>query len=272
MLRFVVVVQALVTVGCHDVFDLDKLYVPVTYDRVVNDPTGDFDGDGVPNATDLCVLIPDTEIGGRSDRDGDGVGDLCDPDPDVGGHCLVLFDSFAAGTLSPHWLSEGEDVSPGNGQLVIPGGTETLVYLDTPLDLDSITVAGYVSIGANASGARHAVELYVDAQRSPYVTGRGCAVHSVSGTDDAALEIVDTTDGAVTVLSEAALPGVAVTAGTTVMMRWDLAGCAAGLGNDSGSVNATLAEPPPRSGVFLLRVLDAGFNVYVVAGYGRGCG
>jgi hypothetical protein len=37
----------------------------------------DLDGDGVPNAQDRCVAVADA---GRSDGDGDGIGDACDPD------------------------------------------------------------------------------------------------------------------------------------------------------------------------------------------------
>lgn len=41
--------------------------------------------------------IPASVLGGREDRDGDGVGDLCDPEPD---NCLALFDSFACSVES----------------------------------------------------------------------------------------------------------------------------------------------------------------------------
>lgn len=43
-------------------------------------PVGhDEDGDGVPDAIDVCPHIPDDQ----RDRDGDGVGDACDPEPDI---------------------------------------------------------------------------------------------------------------------------------------------------------------------------------------------
>jgi hypothetical protein len=37
----------------------------------------DCDGDGVPDAMDDCVCIPDSQ----ADADGDGIGDACDSDP-----------------------------------------------------------------------------------------------------------------------------------------------------------------------------------------------
>jgi len=43
---------------------------------------GDADGDGTPDATDLCPCVSDP---GQLDLDGDGVGDSCDPDDDGDG-------------------------------------------------------------------------------------------------------------------------------------------------------------------------------------------
>jgi thrombospondin type 3 repeat protein len=53
----------------------------------------DGDGDGVPDATDNCDLVPNF---GQQDLDGDGLGDACDPDddndgaPDETDNCPVL--------------------------------------------------------------------------------------------------------------------------------------------------------------------------------------
>ena len=50
---------------------------------------GDADADGLPNRTDPCPLDAN-----NADRDGDGVGDACDPSPDLADDCIVLFDDF----------------------------------------------------------------------------------------------------------------------------------------------------------------------------------
>lgn len=44
--------------------------------------SGDRDGDGIPDAADNCVEIPNTD---QADMDGDGIGDVCDDDRDGDG-------------------------------------------------------------------------------------------------------------------------------------------------------------------------------------------
>jgi hypothetical protein len=46
--------------------------------RCVHDTPGDTDGDGVPDATDNCVSLPNHD---QADADGDTLGDACDPFP-----------------------------------------------------------------------------------------------------------------------------------------------------------------------------------------------
>ena len=89
--------------GCDQVWSIKSF--PVFPN--VQDPKGDFDGDGVPNVMDGCPNLDNSMPGGTRDRDGDGVPDLCDPNPDTPGDCLVLFDDFAAPTLSPKWNYDG---------------------------------------------------------------------------------------------------------------------------------------------------------------------
>lgn len=47
----------------------------------------DEDGDGYPDAIDLCPCVPSTQV----DSDGDGIGDECDPEPTNPRQHLVLF-------------------------------------------------------------------------------------------------------------------------------------------------------------------------------------
>lgn len=51
----------------------------------------DEDDDGIPDQDDRCPHRADP---GQEDSDGDGVGDACDPRPDVPGESIVFFTSF----------------------------------------------------------------------------------------------------------------------------------------------------------------------------------
>ncbi len=53
----------------------------------------DEDGDGIPDACDVCPTVVDLD---QADRDGDGVGDACDPRPDTPGDYLAVFETNAS--------------------------------------------------------------------------------------------------------------------------------------------------------------------------------
>lgn len=53
----------------------------------------DEDGDGFPDACDVCPTVPDAS---QLDGDGDGVGDVCDPRPLIGGDYIQVFDPHTA--------------------------------------------------------------------------------------------------------------------------------------------------------------------------------
>lgn len=256
--------------GCGSVFDLVPLDELPYYGSVINDPDGDADSDGEPNATDLCALIPSTVLGGRADKDGDGVGDLCDPEPAMPGNCLALFESFASPTLSSHWRFEGESVTADGQKLVIPGGDETIVYLDTPLTLDAVYLDAYIHIGANAGGTRHALELVVDLTLTPLANGHACSVSSDS--QSTTLAVAEVIRGASTSTGTAPVGDLLVSAGTNLdVLSWTDGGCHVELSDGTRTQDATVAVKPPVSGVFGFRVLDAGAWIYTIAGYGRGC-
>src|SRR5688572_17863951 len=80
--------------------DADNDGVPDTTDNCVdlaNSDQGDEDRDDVGDVCDLCPTIEAP----HGDADGDGVGDPCDPNPGTAGDSLVLFDGFHGGALAP---------------------------------------------------------------------------------------------------------------------------------------------------------------------------
>jgi hypothetical protein len=264
--------------GCDGVFDLENVtFVPTDAGpdapdypgQIINDPTGDFDMDGLANASDPCALIEQTAVGGRDDTDADGVGDLCDPNPQMAGDCMVLFDSFDAPSLSSHWKYDGQAITrEAPGYLHIPSGPDTLVYLDQPLEIAALYIAGYVTIGANAPGTRFALETFSDVTRSPGATGTACSLESDKAASRVA--IVEANNSADTLTATAPVGSLLVAAGSTAALRWRADGCYGELRNGV-TESGTVPSPPPQSGVFGLRSLLVGFDLYVVVGYGRGC-
>lgn len=71
-------------------------------------PTNDFDGDGVPDAADNCIVVPNAD---QRDSDGDGYGNLCDADVDNDGRVTTSWGVFsppsARGDLEQVQLSAG---------------------------------------------------------------------------------------------------------------------------------------------------------------------
>jgi hypothetical protein len=91
---------------------------------VVLDPAADEDGDTVPNASDNCPLIPNTD---QLDTDSDGLGNFCDDDDDNDG-LSDLNEVFFHGTdpLNPD--------TDGDGLL---DGEEVSTYFTNPLVADT---------------------------------------------------------------------------------------------------------------------------------------
>jgi hypothetical protein len=86
----------------------------------------DEDGDGVPDAIDVCPCIPDPA---QLDSDGDGVGDACDPEPTIPRQHLALFATMQPGdqpfaTSGTGTWSQAADAlhfdGNSDGQLVLP--------------------------------------------------------------------------------------------------------------------------------------------------------
>jgi hypothetical protein len=117
------------TDGGHDAAHLDAAAhdggldaaIDAAADAAIDAPNNDPDGDGVPNPTDNCPTVANTDqrdhdsdgVGDACDKcphladssdpdgDGDGVGDACDPHPATAGDTRVLWDGFYGTTLDP---------------------------------------------------------------------------------------------------------------------------------------------------------------------------
>jgi hypothetical protein len=284
---FLACVAAVLGAGCDQLFKIDQVPVPTVVQfpsHVINDPTGDYDSDGDPNGTDLCPTIPNTVLGGTTDSDGDGVGDLCDPHPNTPGDCLVLFDDFAAAALDPLWKADGGPISRGTagsqGDLQFFHSSDEIVWLDAKLDLDAVTVIGYVQEGDQGGPPdRHAIEIYLDLTRTPgtfTANGEACDVESNGPPSVVAWEHtvngVDSPHAPPTVIGPELV-------GTTYDFSIDWSprtlasgACLAAMG--AGSGNDHMAKIPadiPPSGTFAIRGINVGLEIQAVAGWGHAC-
>ena len=120
---------------------------------------GDLDGDGIRNDADFC----NHQAGGEFDEDRDGVGDVCDhcpiapppatpdrdsdevdspcdPDPDVDGDRIVVFDGFNAGLPAGWKASSGFQFVAGEA-IATPGDSAVVERLTAPLPLVSQQIA-----------------------------------------------------------------------------------------------------------------------------------
>ncbi len=274
--------------GCERVLGLAPLPDSPQYpDHFLMDPDGDADGDHIPNSMDLCPVNDDTQgAGGGVDSDKDGVGDLCDPHPDTPGDCLVLFDDFSNETLSPHWIGAGGALQiiqvPGPAGrnvdvLQFDSTPEEIVSLDIPLDLDAVTLLGYVQAGDQSTNfTRAAVEMFVDLTLSRMPTaanGTACAIESMN--------VPTKVEGIVTTAGLDA-PSVSVDvgperlgAGTNFTLLWSPAagGCWTHIDDSANQTSdtASVALDVPKSGTFAVRGIGVGLYFYAVAGWGHSC-
>ena len=86
-----------------------NIHPTMTGQVAVLDPAADEDGDTVPNGSDNCPLIPNTN---QLDTDGDGLGNFCDLDDDDDG--LSDFDEFFAGTDPLNPDTDGDSLGLGD--------------------------------------------------------------------------------------------------------------------------------------------------------------
>jgi hypothetical protein len=154
--------------GCNAVFGLDPTQLagdddagtgtidaPPTADAVActNEGTHDEDDDDVTDVCDICPHVVDPE---QDDRDGDRVGDACDPGP--GAHQIVHFDPLEpAGTdwnlVFGGWFNDPE------GFRVVDASMDALAYTTMPLP-EGGTVDLGIRIEAVSAPAGGAVSLW----------------------------------------------------------------------------------------------------------------
>jgi hypothetical protein len=98
--------------------------------------TADFDGDGVADASDTCLLVPN---GGQADADHDGLGDACDLDADNDGSANP-FDAFptsAAESADTDRDGIGDNADPDIDNDGIPNAADNCRYVANAGQLDS---------------------------------------------------------------------------------------------------------------------------------------
>ncbi len=256
--------------------------------QIINDPGGDFDGDGEPNATDLCPTIPNNVLGGMTDSDGDHVGDLCDPHPNSPGDCLLLFDDFGdASTFASTWMGNGNSIqlmSNGSGGNVLQfdSTAEEIVSLREAISIEAITVVGFVQAGDQGpTPTRAAVEAFVDLviDTQQQANGISCAIES-NGPGSTTVELLTTFGGMDTKMFSAPIATtLRVGAGTTFDLRWSPnvatsvnapAGCRAYVYTaPPGDTNFVAGTKLPASQTVAIRGIGVGLYIMAVAGWGR---
>jgi hypothetical protein len=116
----------------------------------------DEDGDGIPDASDLCPEIASTNV----DSDGDGVGDECDPSVFVLGDRITVFGTMQTGDNpfvdTTGWTQEDDAIANnvvGSSELVISRTLGT-VYLDVRFNILAINgvATDQHQVGAGITG------------------------------------------------------------------------------------------------------------------------
>lgn len=166
--------------GCDLVFELD--------------PPADEDGDGIPDARDKCPTEPDAS---DPDRDGDLVGDACDPDPDVACEQRLLFDGF---NLLDPGLVLTDDWFVDAGTLVQPDVSSTTAVAHYPRTMmfDDLRLRAAVTItGFDPTANLSAFQIGSGTEFAGAQFDRGYACTLNRNGDQISTQLIDVDTGAV---------------------------------------------------------------------------
>ncbi|MDX2092656.1 MAG: thrombospondin type 3 repeat-containing protein [Kofleriaceae bacterium] len=264
----------LLLAGCERVFGVGApadAYVEPARPLILT-PTTDTDEDGIPNESDPCPLISRTEPGGEIDQDGDGIYDVCDPEPQMPGDCLALLDVFRDDVeLSPRWRHDGQPLTLTNGTLELEDNS--IAYLDVPLAVHSLAITGYIRGG---TGENRMIQLFFDLALTPLASGTACAASQVSTAQISNAAVVQVEQGANTVVSEALVGGLPVGAGSSFEIDWNSSvapgKCHVELAAQQNEFKGAADAPPRRSGTVAIRTSgDVYVSIDSVIGYGKNC-
>ena len=139
--------------GCGRI-DFDPIATQVT-----DAPEHDEDGDGIVDRLDLCPHV----VSDNGDADGDKVGDICDPNPNVARESFVVFATMQAGDVPfdprPELVQRADAIGFAGDTLgiAIPRAITTTIRFDMGFDINAL-------VGT----AQHQVAIGVDNNAQPF--------------------------------------------------------------------------------------------------------